>query len=140
MQRLLKPMRAMAATSLSYGSSTAVGGDDFKRRLATPTKMDPSQEDDEFAHPVARVHPETGRTALYTCSAYSARFEDMSQADSLPLLSYLWELTIQPEFTCRVNWRPGTLTMWDNRCCLHYAHNDYAGARESHVACHCRRQ
>jgi taurine dioxygenase len=128
LQRLLKNMRAMSATSMGYGSSTNVGSVDFKQRISTPTKMKPEQEDEEYPHPVARVHPETGHTALYLSAAYSARFERMTQDESLPLLKYLWESAIQPEFTCRVAWRPNTLTLWDNRCCMHYAHNDYSGA------------
>ena len=128
LRRLLRDMRAMAATSMSYGSSTDVGQQDFKQRIATPTRMAPEQEDEEYSHPVARTHPQTGRLALYVSSAYSARFQDMTQAESLPLLKYLWELAIQPEFTCRVSWKPDTLTLWDNRCCMHYAHNDYSGA------------
>ena len=131
LKRLLKDMRAMAATSMSYGSSTDVGAEDFKQRVSTPTKMRPEQEDEEFAHPVARTHPETNRTALYVSSAYSARFARMTQAESLPLLKHLWDHAIQPEFTCRVAWRSDTLTLWDNRCCLHYAHNDYSGALRS---------
>lgn len=126
-RELLLPLRAVAATSMVYGSSFNVGSDDFNQSSGTPTQIRPEQEDEEFAHPVARVHPETGRVAMYSCAAYSARFEGMTQAESLPLLRQLWERAIQPEFTCRVSWKPGTLTLWDNRCCTHYAHNDYSG-------------
>ena len=127
MRRLLRDMRVVAATTLSYGTSTAVGSDDFKDRTSTPTQMKPEEEDEEFEHPIARTHPDTNRLALYLCSAYSARFAGMTRTESLPLMRHLWEHAIQPEFTCRVLWQPGTLTLWDNRCCMHYAHNDYPG-------------
>ena len=35
----------------------------------------------------------------------------------------------RPEYTCRVSWKPGTLTVWDNRCTQHNAVNDYHGQR-----------
>ena len=127
MRRLLRDMRIAAATSLSYGTSTAVGSDDFKQQTSTPTQITTEQEDEEFFHPIARTHPDTQRLALYLCSAYSARFDGTTRTESLPLMRHLWEHAIQPEFTCRVIWKPGTLTIWDNRCCMHYAHNDYPG-------------
>jgi hypothetical protein len=36
---------------------------------------------------------------------------------------------VQAEFTCRLRWTPGTLAIWDNRCLLHLAINDYDGSR-----------
>ena len=129
MRRVLRDMRVIAATTLTYGTSTAVGSKDFNDQTSTPTRMEPNQEEEEFTHPIARTHPHTARQALYLCSAYSARFDRMTRTESLPLMRYLWNHATQPEFTCRVSWRPGTLTIWDNRCCMHYAHNDYPGER-----------
>tara|TARA_B100000029_G_scaffold373012_1_gene367194 strand:- start:394 stop:1317 length:924 start_codon:yes stop_codon:yes gene_type:complete len=128
LRALLQPMKQITATSLSYGSSTMVGTSTYKDQISTPTQMAAEQEDDEFEHPVARTHPDTGRLALYVCSAYTARFKSMTRSESLPLLKHLFEQTYQPEFTCRVTWQPGTLTVWDNRCVVHYAHNDYPGS------------
>jgi taurine dioxygenase len=31
------------------------------------------------------------------------------------------------EFTCRFNWRVGSMAFWDNRCVLHNPVNDYHG-------------
>ena len=36
---------------------------------------------------------------------------------------------MQPELTCRFQWRPGSLALWDNRASLHYPLNDYHGHR-----------
>jgi len=83
----------------------------------------------EMVHPVARVHGETGRTALYVNRVYTIRFADMSDRESAPLLDYLYEQSVRPEFTCRIRWAPHTLTMWDNRAVQHFAVNDYDGFR-----------
>jgi taurine dioxygenase len=85
--------------------------------------------DREVAHPTVRVHPATGRKALFVNSIYTTRFEGMTAAESKPLLDFLYAHATQPEFTCRLRWRRGDLAVWDNRCTLHYAVNDYDGAR-----------
>jgi len=83
----------------------------------------------EAEHPVARTHPDTGRKALYLSRSHTIRFRDMSEEESRPLIDFLQAHQIRPEFTCRVRWSPGTLTVWDNRCTQHSAVNDYHGQR-----------
>jgi taurine dioxygenase len=79
------------------------------------------------AHPVVRVHPETGRRALYVNVAHTVRFDGMTEEESRPLLQFLFRHQVRPEFTCRFHWRPGSLAVWDNRCAQHNAINDYQG-------------
>ncbi len=81
------------------------------------------------AHPVARTHPETGRKALYVNVAHTARFEGMTDEESAPLLGYLFQHQVRPEFTCRFSWQPGSIALWDNRCTQHNPVNDYHGYR-----------
>ncbi len=83
----------------------------------------------ETEHPIVRTHPETGRKALYVNSSYTLRIKGWTAEESQPLLDYLYRHSVRPEFTCRVRWAPGTLTMWDNRCALHHPINDYHGQR-----------
>ncbi len=126
MRRMLDTLHTVHSAALSfgghYGSEEVQGKSTTQSAYAADLKI-------ETAHPVGRTHPVTGRKALYVCSSYAAHFVGMSQEESLPLLRYLWAHSIQPDFTCRFRWRPGTLAIWDNRSCLHYAHNDYPGQR-----------
>jgi len=78
-------------------------------------------------HPAVRTHPETGQKSLYVNFAHTTHFLGMTEEESLPLLRYLWAHQIRPEFTCRFTWSPGALALWDNRCTLHHAINDYQG-------------
>ena len=80
-------------------------------------------------HPVVRRHPETGRKALYVNVAHTVRFAGMTEAESAPLLKFLFAHQIRPEFTCRFVWRPGSIAFWDNRCTQHNPINDYHGYR-----------
>ena len=80
-------------------------------------------------HPVVRTHPETGRRALYINGGHTLRFKDMSVEESAPLLSYLLQHAVRPEFTCRFRWEPGSIAFWDNRCTQHNPVNDYHGYR-----------
>ncbi len=80
-------------------------------------------------HPVVRTHPETGRKALFVNVAHTVRFSDMTEEESAPLLRYLHEHQVRPEFTCRHVWSVGTIALWDNRCALHNPVNDYHGFR-----------
>jgi len=80
-------------------------------------------------HPVVRMHPETGRKALYVNVAHTACFKGMTKEESAPVLSFLFQHQVRPEFTCRFQWRVGSLAFWDNRCVQHNPVNDYHGHR-----------
>ena len=83
----------------------------------------------EAEHPVARTHPDTGRKAIYASRSHTIAFKGMTEEESAPLIGFLQQHQTRPEFTCRVRWAPGTLTIWDNRCTQHNAVNDYHGQR-----------
>jgi len=89
---------------------------------ATPQRL-------EAEHPIVRTHPETGRKALYTSVAHTVQIKGWTEKESLPLLEYLWAHQTRPEFTCRFQWRVGSLAFWDNRCAMHNPINDYHGFR-----------
>jgi alpha-ketoglutarate-dependent taurine dioxygenase len=85
-------------------------------------------EDVEVEHPVICAHPATGRRYLFVSSVLQ-RFKGMTEAESRPIIDYLLGLAVRPEYTCRVRWQKGTLTMWANPFLLHTAINDYPGYR-----------
>ena len=83
-------------------------------------KLGPRSADaPQFAHPVVRTHPETGRRAIYVNRLMTEHIEDVDEAESDELLSRLFDHVERPEFIYEHIWRPGDLLMWDNRCTLH---------------------
>ena len=80
-------------------------------------------------HPAVRTHPETGNKSLYLNIAHTERFEGWTVEESAPLLGYLHEHQVRPEFTCRFRWEVGSIAFWDNRAALHNPINDYHGFR-----------
>lgn len=81
---------------------------------------------DEVAHPICRTHPVTGRKALYINPTFTNFIRGMAPADSARLLAELYaKMYSTPEHTCRFHWRDGSVAMWDNRSCQHYAVSDF---------------
>ncbi len=80
-------------------------------------------------HPAVRTHPETGRKCLFVNVAHASHFKGWTEAESAPLLDYLFQHQVRPELTCRFRWQVGSLAFWDNRAAQHNPINDYHGYR-----------
>ncbi len=90
----------------------------------------PHNRPDQMAvHPVVRVHPETGRKALYVNEHFTRRLVELNATESDAVLGYLTKWVSNPRFTVRYNWQPGTIGIWDNRCTQHFVLNDFEGER-----------
>ena len=93
-------------------------------------EADIAKEPEQMAvHPVVRIHPETGRKALFVNEHFTRRIVELSHQESEALLPFLTRWVASPRFTIRYHWTPGTIAMWDNRCVWHFALNDYHGQR-----------
>ena len=90
----------------------------------------PHGRSDKMAiHPVIRLHPETGRKALYVNEHFTRRIVEMNATESQVVLDYLTAWVKNPRFTVRYRWTPGTIAIWDNRCTQHFVLNDFEGER-----------
>jgi len=74
-------------------------------------------------HPLVRIHPDTGRKALYLGRrrVYPSQFiEGMTEGESEVLLAKLWEHAPGAQLSWTHVWKPGDFLVWDNRCAMHY--------------------
>jgi taurine dioxygenase len=100
-----------------------LAGSDGPRRLAEIERDFPP-----VSHPVVRIHPETGRRALFVNRSFTTRVEGLSKLESSWLLGLLLEHAEQTTFQMRHRWQADDVVVWDNRCTQHLAVADYAPA------------
>jgi taurine dioxygenase len=123
MKELLEGLTAVHSATRAY--DPAVTGEAKYRGDAAISYRYSDAIREEHSHPVIRTHPETGRKCIFVNPMFTLRIEGLAEAESEPLLDFLYSHTTRPEFTCRVQWEPRTLLLWDNRCTMHYALDDY---------------
>jgi taurine dioxygenase len=120
-------MRRMLDGLVAVNSSAAADVSRTREDRIKDSARADAKKEYTATHPVVRVHPETGRRALYVNVAHTVRFEGMTDEESAPILKFLYAHQTRPELTCRFRWRPGSVAFWDNRCAQHNAINDYQG-------------
>ena len=124
MKATLEGLRAVHSAGREYSAQ----GHSAQKR-ASMSVVEAEGAVGEYVHPVVLVHPESGRKALYVNPAFTMRFEGWTKRESRPLLDFLFEHCRYEGYTCRFNWRPGSVAFWDNRQVWHFALNDYPGQR-----------
>jgi len=70
--------------------------------------------------PLVKVHPVTGRPALFI-GRHAHAIPGLERAESDVLLATLLEDACRAPRVCRHHWTPGDVVVWDNRCVLHRA-------------------
>lgn len=111
--------------SLLSGLSALHVGRVAQYEAAYGREADSSSQPPQAEHPVIRIHPETGRRAIYVHPTATTRIVGMSQTESDALLQTLFHHAQTPEFQVRFRWEKNAVAFWDNRCTQHYAVADY---------------
>ena len=124
LKQTLEGMSARHSSRHVFGPTRADREDDTVGRIKNSEAAN-----QDAVHPVIITHPETKRKALYVNPGFTLGFEGWTDAESKPLLEYLYAHATRPEFTCRFDWKPGSIAFWDNRATWHFAINDYHGER-----------
>jgi taurine dioxygenase len=120
----LEGLKALHSSRHVFGAAAAARRGDLEGRIRNSELAT-----QDAVHPVVIRHPDTGRKALYVNPGFTVRFDGWTEEESRPLLDYLYRHAVRPEFTCRFQWREGSLAFWDNRATWHFAVNDYHGER-----------
>ncbi|MFT4089533.1 MAG: TauD/TfdA family dioxygenase [Asticcacaulis sp.] len=118
--RLSEPLKELADSLTAIHNVTPVTLDGFYK---------PRSGFHWNEHPVVRVHPETGRRSLYVNPRFTQEIVGLQPHESAAVLKLFYDHIVQPEHLTRVQWKLGTLVVWDNRTSLHYAADDYGAAR-----------
>ena len=126
MQDFLGGLKAVHSATRAYGPSGLFARDDATRSMCIVVSEDAEACE---VHPVVRTHPVSGRKALYVNHVYTLAIEGLSETESRALLDFLFKHMTQDAFVYRHRWRSNMLTMWDNRCVVHYADGGYDGHR-----------
>mgnify|MGYP001823868469 CR=1 FL=1 len=122
---LSQPMQAFlerltAVHDFSWGFKESLAEPGGRERLADAVAANPP-----VRHPVIRVHPETGKKVIFVNSLFTTHIEGLSASESDALLAFLYEHVTTAEYTCRFQWQPNSIAIWDNRSTQHKPVNDY---------------
>jgi Probable taurine catabolism dioxygenase len=119
--RNLKALHGPVYAYMRRGSSSS---------FADPAKVKKQHEENPpYAHPVVRIHPETGLPVLYVNEGYTGPIVGLED-DGEELLRILFDQFKKPDYQMRHHWSPNTIVVWDNRSVQHYAVADYDEPRQ----------
>ena len=123
-KELLDGMQAWHSSRHAFGTSQT---DHEQYQTGRLQNSDLATQD--ALHPVVITHPLSGKKAFYVNPDFTTRIDGLADKESKAILEFLYEHCKNADFQCRVTWRPGDITMWDNRATWHKAINDYQGHR-----------
>ena len=118
MQEFLSGLNA--EHDFSYGFKESLAEPGGRERLAQAVADNPP-----VVHPVIRTHPESGKKVIFVNSLFTTRILELSKQESEAILNFLYQHVTAPEFSCRFQWQPNSIAIWDNRSTQHKPVNDY---------------
>lgn len=125
MKAKIEGLSAVHSAALAYAPDGVYGkGDGADRSMTIKASEDALNTK---SHPIVRVHPETGRKALFINPGYVKTVEGLSDEEAFFLLVELYGVTHDERFVYRHKWQDDMLLMWDNRCTQHMATGGYDG-------------
>jgi taurine dioxygenase len=97
--------------------------EELRRRSPFRPALTQAQIDEvkPVVHPVMRMHPETGRKALFVSEHFTTRIVGIPEDESRALLDELYAHSVLPEHVYRHRWAPHDMVFWDNRSLMHLA-------------------
>jgi taurine dioxygenase len=101
------------------------GGPLFRRSNAKQGIPETGKVYPSANHPVVRIHPVTGRKALYVNRGFTIRINELPEDEGRALLDFLIEHSVKPDFQVRFRWRANSVAFWDNRAVQHLPIWDY---------------
>jgi taurine dioxygenase len=109
-----------ATHSFAHGFRDSLAEPGGRERLKDALERNP-----DVVHPVVTTHPVSGRKMLFVNRIFTSRINELSEADSKDLLSFLCDHMVQEKYLYRFKWRQNSIAFWDNRAVLHKPVNDY---------------
>jgi len=100
---------------IKHDASTNSAGETRIKTVAPRNSM----EAPGAVHPIVKVHPQTGRRALFLGRRLNAYVVGLPISDSERLLDILWDVAQSGDNIWTQEWELGDLIIWDNRCAIH---------------------
>jgi len=113
-------LKLTAEHDFSHGFKESLAEPGGRERLAQAVADNPPVQ-----HPVIHTHPESGKKVLFVNSLFTTRILGLPRQESEALLGFLFKHVATPEYSCRFQWKPNSIAIWDNRSTQHKPINDY---------------
>jgi len=91
----------------------------FNALYSVPTSTEQKKKTPDIEHPLVRVHPYSGKKALYICPGMTTQIIGIDKSTSDDLLQELFDWSTKPEFVYTHVWQLGDGLLWDNACTMH---------------------
>ena len=117
MQTLLAPLQLDIGLGASAATIKELYGEEYYNEVVVPFTS--------VQHPLVRLHPETGRAAVFLCGSFMNGLVGLHPAESEAVLGMLQRRLDDPNIQVRWKWEPYDLAIWDERCTNHRAMSDH---------------